>query len=63
MTTKPRPPKPKQPPKQRWRIVIGDREQIYTSEALARKMLASLRRCATGPHAKLINPDGEHEAP
>jgi hypothetical protein len=62
MTTKARPPKPKLPPKQRWRIVIGEREQIYTSEALARKVWLSLRRSVDGEHAKLINPDGENEA-
>jgi hypothetical protein len=62
MTTKPRPPKQKPPPKQRWRIVIGEREQIYTSEALARKVWLSLRRSVDGEHAKLINPDGENEA-
>jgi hypothetical protein len=52
----------KPPPKQRWRIVIGEREQIYTSEALARKVWLSLRRSTDGEHAKLINPDGENEA-
>jgi hypothetical protein len=63
MTTTPRSPKPKPPPKQRWRIVIGEREQIYTSEALARKVWSSLLRSADSENAKLINPDGENEAP
>jgi hypothetical protein len=63
MTTKPRQSKPKPPPKERWRIVIGEREQIFTSEALARKVWSSMRRVVDGEHAKLINPDGENEAP
>ena len=63
MTTKSSSPKPKPPPTQRWRIVIGEREQIVTSEALARKVWSSLRRSADGENAKLINPDGENEAP
>jgi hypothetical protein len=62
MATKARPPKPKLSPKQRLRIVIGEREQIYTSEALARKVWLSLRHSVDGEHAKLINPDGENEA-